>query len=179
MVRNKKPEILYNKLETPSRQCKKFDFHYSKLNNRTKNSHLYQTMNLYNKLPPTYRESKSNIFTVKMEKVVGTQGLTWLMVRLYLIYWHFLTVHLEEAFHPENRWSQLGWLLPGRVLSSSPEKHENKKGYKCQSWTSPPLSDDSLERWKSYISFLLAVISQMGEEYNFIIIIIKMCRESI
>ena len=30
MVRNKKPEILYNKLKIPSRQCKKFNFHYSK-----------------------------------------------------------------------------------------------------------------------------------------------------
>ena len=26
MVRNKKPEILYNKLKIPSRQCKKFRF---------------------------------------------------------------------------------------------------------------------------------------------------------
>merc|ERR1711954_395814 len=37
IVRNKKPEILYNKLKIPSTQSKKFDFHYSKLNNRTKN----------------------------------------------------------------------------------------------------------------------------------------------
>ena len=140
MVRNKKPEILYNKLKMPSRQCKKFDFHYSKLNNRTKNSHFYQTMNLYNKLPPTYRESKSNIFKVKIKKLVGTQGLTWPMVRLYFIYWHFLTIHLEEALWPENRMIPTRVTTPRKSAELKPREAWKKKSYKCQSWTSPPPS---------------------------------------